>query len=269
MSKKLLGTENKIQDISFKIKSVDKVNNTVEGIFSSEVEDRQGEIVVQKGWLLENYMKNPVVLWAHKSDQPPIAKMLEIGVNPATNQLEGKMQFAVAESAFALEIFNLIIGGYQKAFSAGFINNRYEIDQENEKVYLLENELLEVSAVPVPANQLSLAKSKGYNVGAYEKTLTDLDDPHESDDITDDDDEDDTEVSEKEALERISKSNIETIHAAIATLTDVVKAHEADTAKAKGSDKVEHPVKAGGKNKVSVRLINRAIRELLTVKKSL
>lgn len=272
MAKKLLKSENKNQDISFKVKTIDTENNTVEGVFSAEIEDRQGETVVQSGWLLDNYKKNPIVLWAHCSDEPPIAKMLEIGVNPGTNQLEGKMQFAVEEYDFAQTIFNLIVGGYQNAFSAGFTNNKYEIDQQNDKVYLIENELLEMSVVPVPANQLALAKTKGIDTSKYEEKekilVTDEDKPDaDADDPDDLSDLDDGSDDESKALETISRSNIETIRKAISTLTEVLNA-QAETDTQAGS-KVEHPVKnAGGKNKVSVHLLNRAIRELLAVKKN-
>ena len=269
MNRKLLKSEKAEKDILLKVKTVDTKENTVEGVFSAEVEDRQGEIVVQSGWILDNYKKNPIVLWAHNSGQPPIARMLEIGVNPATNQLEGKMQFAVNESPFAAEVFALIVGGYQKAFSAGFINNKYEIDQENDKVYLLENELLEMSVVPVPANQLALAKSKGMIVTAYKKEIGDEDEeiPEDVDDLEDLDLDD---ISESKALEKISKSNNETISQAISTLTGVLKARsEADKPKGEVSDvKVEHPVKTGGQNQVPVSLLNKAIRELLGVKHS-
>lgn len=267
--KKLLKSENKIQDISFKIKSVDNVNNTVEGIFSTQAEDRHGEIVVQSGWILDNYMKNPIVLWAHQSDQPPIAKMLNIGVNAGTNQLEGKMQFAVKEYPFAQTIFDLIVGGYQKAFSAGFINNKYEINQETEQVLLLENELLEVSAVPVPANQLALAKAKGIDVSLYEKEIKtkDVDDEDEPDteDLENIEKDEDDEMNEEKALEHISKSNLETITRAIKTLSGVLKERSTDKAKAEDGARVEHPVKTGGR-KIPIPVLNQAIRELMAVK---
>ena len=262
--KKLLNSENQIKDISFKVKTVDTKNNTVEGVFSAQVEDRQGEIVVQSGWLLDNYLKNPIVLWAHKSDEPPIAKMLEIGVNAGTNQLEGKMQFAVSEYPFAQTIFNLIVGGYQKAFSAGFINNKYEIDQENDKVYLLENELLEMSVVPVPANQLALAKSKGIDVSGYELRKKEMEPSDEDIEKIEKDEDDEEDMDDDEALKMISASNIETITRAISTLTGVLKARtKTDKAQAEVSGKeVEHPVTTGGK-KVPVHLFNKAIRELV------
>lgn len=254
MDKKLLTSKSIRQDIFLKIKSVDTVNHVVEGVFSAEVEDRQGETVVQRGWKLDNYMKNPVVLWAHKHDELPIAKMLEIGVNAGTNQLEGKMQFAVNESDFAEEIYNLVVGGYVSAFSAGFINNKYEIDQENDRVYLVENELLEVSVVPVPANQLALAKSKGIDVTEYETEIKES-----------------NEASEKDAVEMLTKSNKETILKAIGTLNDVLKAsEEADKPAGEVGQKVEHTAKkAVGQKEISLRVFNKAIRELLKAKKSL
>lgn len=251
---KLLTSKSIHQDIFLKIKSVDTKNYIIEGVFSAEVEDRQGETVVQRGWILDNYLKNPVVLWAHNSNQLPIAKMLEIGVNASTNQLEGKMQFAVEESDFAEEIYNLMVGGYLQAFSAGFINNKYEIDQQNEKVYLVENELLEVSVVPVPANQIALAKSKGIDVSEYESEIKEC-----------------KEASENEAVEMLTKSNKETILKAISTLNEVLKAsEEADRANAQVGAKVEHTAqKAVGQKQVSLKVFNKAIRELLKAKKSL
>jgi len=252
MDKKLLHTKTIHQDIFFKLKSVDTKNYIIEGVFSAEVEDRQGETVVQRGWILDNYMKNPVVLWAHDSSKLPVAKMIEIGVNPQTNQLEGKMQFAVEESEFAREIYNLMVGGYLNAFSAGFINNKYEIDQANEKIYLVENELLEVSVVPVPANQLSLAKSKGVDTSEYEKEINDK-----------------KEVSEKEAVVMLTKSNKETILSAIKTLTDVL--HVDEELDKKVGKKVEHSSKKieGEIKKISVNTFNIAIKELLKAKRSL
>lgn len=244
------------QNIFFKVKSVDEVNHIVEGVFSVEVEDRQGEVVVQKGWVLDNYKKNPVVLWAHQHDTFPIAKMLEIGVD-SSNELSGKMQFAVEEYEFAATAFALVKGGYLSAFSAGFSNNKYQIDQENNVVYLIENELLEVSVVPVPANQLALAKSKGIDLKGMDEEIETNDgkvaEPKE--------------MSDTEMIGAISKSNVETIRGAIKTLTEVLKVHaESDN---QVGNKVEHTKKLVGTKKISVRLLNKAVRELLGVKKSL
>jgi HK97 family phage prohead protease len=66
---------------------------------------------------------------------------------------------------------------------------------------------------------------------------------------------------------RISKSNLETIRSAISSLTEVLKAEtEADN---QGGGTGRTPlVKEGGNKKISVALLNKAVRELLKIKKS-
>ena len=39
--------------------------------------DRDFDTINPDGWNLENYRKNPVVLWNHEWDDPPVAKSLE------------------------------------------------------------------------------------------------------------------------------------------------------------------------------------------------
>jgi hypothetical protein len=43
-------------------------------VASSATPDRYGDIIDQKGWILDNYKKNPVVLLNHDSNQLPIGK---------------------------------------------------------------------------------------------------------------------------------------------------------------------------------------------------
>lgn len=262
--KKLLQEKKEIhRGYTFETKSIDKENFTVEGIFSTEEVDRHGEIVMQNGWKLEAYRENPVVLWAHQSDQLPIANMLNIGVN-AQNQLEGKMQFAVKEYPFAETVFNMISGGFLRAFSAGFMNEIWQMNEADDTVVLNQNELFEVSCVPIPANKLALVKAKGIDTKLYEKEIEEAgyvkQVQFEVKEI---------ETDEKGALEIISKSNEETIRSAISTLTGLLKTEtESDI---KSGVKVEHPVikKAGGNKNIPVKTLNKAIRELLGVKKSI
>jgi hypothetical protein len=55
------------------------------------------------------------------------------------------------------------------AFSAGFMPGEY--DYNDDVLILKQNELLEMSAVSVPANALALAKSKGLSVAEIEKEV--------------------------------------------------------------------------------------------------
>lgn len=261
MNKKKLQEKQEIhKGYTFEVKSIDRDNFTVEGIFSTEDIDRHGEIVMQNGWKLDNYRRNPVVLWAHKSSELPIAKMLDIGVD-GMNQLAGKMQFAVKEYPFAATVFEMIAGGFQRAFSAGFMNEIFQIDQGNDTVILNENELFEVSCVPIPANALALVKEKGIDTSLYEKEIADAGFVRKAQfEIKAE------EVTEEKAIEFLSKSQ-ETIHSAIRTLTGMLKPE----IKADNQDdgtKVEHPVKAGG-TRIPVKNLNKAIRAMLLVKKSI
>jgi len=145
---------------------VNEEDYTIKGVFSTGEVDRHGEMMNQKGWDLASFLKNPVVLFAHDHYQPAIGKVISIGLN-VQEQLEGIIKFAVEEYDFAKTIFQLYKGGYMRAFSVGFINKDMT-QREDGTVILLENELLELSAVNVPANDLALAKAKGIDTKALE-----------------------------------------------------------------------------------------------------
>lgn len=75
-----------------------------------------------------------------------------------------RMEFAPTE--FAQEVAFLYSHNYQRGVSVGFRPISYE-ERRNEKtgafqgIRFLEQELLEVSAVPVPANRSALRRSEG------------------------------------------------------------------------------------------------------------
>ena len=152
--------------INVQIKEIDEVLSIIRGVFSTSDEDRHGEIVGKGSWVLDEYLANPVVLFAHNHSQPAIGKVVSLGYNE-NGDLEGEIQFAVKEYDFAKTIFNLYKGGYMKAFSVGFMSGKQE-EKEGVTV-LLENILYEISTVNVPANAMALAKAKGIDISAIEK----------------------------------------------------------------------------------------------------
>jgi len=291
----------------FKANSFDDANYIVRGVFSDGNEDRQGEVVDQAGWKLDEYMANPVVLFAHDHWQPAIGKMIELAVNPQ-GQLAGAIQFAAEEYDFARTIYNLYKGGFMRAFSVGFENLVYEIDQEKDVVMLKENKLYEVSCVNVPANAMALAMQKGIDMSsvlAAKKKAIENENREEKKDEKKKDEKspacrmdgetkdecvarkipeikkEDPEMSQEQAvaiaesvcgkacsdkaIEVISRSNMETILKAIEILTKISKASGTDNQVDEGRQLRSI---ADGK-KVSVKLINRAVRQLLKVKKSI
>jgi hypothetical protein len=149
----------------------DEENFIIRGVFSSGNEDRQGDVVVQSGWILKEFLLNPVVLFAHDHWQPAVAKMIEIGLN-AEGNLSGAIQFAAKEYDFAMTLYKLYAGGYMRAFSAGFdaIEGGYD-DFKNVNV-LSTNVLYEVSCVNVPANAEALAIQAGIDVTPLKKFIS-------------------------------------------------------------------------------------------------
>ena len=130
--------------------------------------DRMGDIVEPKGAQLENFRKNPVILWAHSYHLPPIGSAQWI--KRTANGVLAKVRWASNE--FAQSIRDLYTEGHMKAWSIGFIPKEWEdfkekIDGEDRRGRRYKKwELLEFSAVPVPANPnaLSLAVAKGLKV---------------------------------------------------------------------------------------------------------
>ena len=128
-------------------------------VISNEEVDRHGDVVLARGWRLDAYRRNPVFLWAHDYRQPAIGRALSVWTEPG--QLLARMEFA--PTGFAREVAALYRSGYQQGVSVGFKPLRYEERrQEGTGAFLgirfLEQELLEVSAVPVPANRQALRR---------------------------------------------------------------------------------------------------------------
>ena len=131
-------------------------------VLSTDDVDRHGDVVSADGWRLDAYRENPVLLWAHDYRHPAIGRAVEVWSEP--HRLLAKMEFA--PSAFAQEVAALYASGFQWGVSVGFRPIRYEERRDARSgAYLglryLEQELLEVSAVPVPANRSALRRGVG------------------------------------------------------------------------------------------------------------
>ena len=105
-------------------------------------------------------MNTPVFLWAHDYARPVIGRAVDTWLEP--HRLMARVEFAPTQ--FAQEVAGLYQAGYQRGVSVGFKPLRYE-ERRHEKtgallgIRFLEQELLEVSAVPVPANRNALRRA--------------------------------------------------------------------------------------------------------------
>lgn len=155
---KALGYKGFEIDCISEIKTVDEANSTIEAVFSTADEDRHGDIVLQN-WDLKYFKKNPVIINSHNYYDATEVIGKAVSIKVIDGKLQGKIKFAVEENPKAKIIYDLYKGGFLNAFSVGFIAKEFD-----DKGTILKSELLEVSAVSVPANAMAMAKAKGIEV---------------------------------------------------------------------------------------------------------
>lgn len=148
--KNVIGSDFKVQ-----IKELDTYKRTFWAVASDEGEDRDRDIIRVEGWNLKNYVKSPRGLWMHDYREHPHFKTLQIKREKNNKQLIFQPQFDTHERA--LLTFNQFANGFLDDFSVGFIPGEYAYRDEDDKWsggrdFTKGHELLEISAVTVPAN---------------------------------------------------------------------------------------------------------------------
>lgn len=137
----------------------------VEFVASNDKLDRYDEVIVAEGWQLENYKKNPVFQNSHKYGDIIFTLGKSLVTEIRGNALVQKILFAVDINPVAKLAYDLYRGKFLNAVSVGFIPIRWETgsDQSAYRRKYLEQELLELSAVSIPANPdaLQLAVKAG------------------------------------------------------------------------------------------------------------
>lgn len=132
--------------------------------FSDGSVDRAGDTVDPTGWDLSAFQRNPVALWAHDSSAPPIGRACNVAVEGG--RLMGDIEFAEPDVyEFADTIFRQVKAGFINAVSVGFIPIDYSFSKDPDRqrgIDFHEQELLEISVCPVPANANALITQRGY-----------------------------------------------------------------------------------------------------------
>lgn len=133
----------------------------IEGWANKAVVDRTGDIITKDAWQLDNYSKNPIILFSHDKNQP-IGRAI---VTEAKDEgLFVKAKISKSDAPEISKVRDLIKEGVLNAFSVGFDMKQSEktADGYNE---IKAAELFEISVVAIPANQdsvFSLTKSYDY-----------------------------------------------------------------------------------------------------------
>jgi HK97 family phage prohead protease len=144
-------------------------------IGSDESVDRVGDVVSVDGWNVKGYLNNPVVLFNHDYSKP-VGKAQAVRINKRDKRLEFDVYFPTTEelssdpkmpsehALFIDTVYNMYKGGYLSAVSVGFKGEKAEPIPGSFGMKFLEQELLELSLVAVPANANALATAKSYGI---------------------------------------------------------------------------------------------------------
>ena len=134
---------------------------------SKEVVDRDGDILRASGCDLTNYLKNKVFLGFHNSRDFPLGKTEDIWIEadrvkaivyfPTVEELSTNPEQASEKAKLTDFCYHCYKTGMLNAVSVGFIPIEW-IETEN-GFDILKWELLEFSAVAVPANQDAIAEA--------------------------------------------------------------------------------------------------------------
>ena len=158
-------------------------DRSVQFTISKEVVDRDGDILRASGVDFTNYMKNPVFLSFHNSREFPLGKVTKFWVEgnavkaivyfPTVEELSTNPEQASEKAKLVDFCFHCYKTGMLNAVSVGFIP--LEWTETKDGYDITKWELLEFSAVAVPANQDAIAeavKSFGLDESVVKDFLT-------------------------------------------------------------------------------------------------
>ncbi len=233
------------QYLQFKVAEATKEKITI--IASDETLDRYGEVVPLDAWDLKNYKSNPVLLVDHNYSMSAIvgrAKNLKVGDKEFTFEPEFH-DF----TQLAVEVKKMVEGGFAPAVSVGFIPHGPAKDGGKGS-----NELLEISFVAVPANPSALVLQNGLKsvkpdeenkIKEWVEKEAEAETAAAVEDEKTDDDKDgsaDEKTLSAEALEAMSKSELQATCASL--ITELADRKEGRVLSGKTRDKISEGVTA-------------------------
>lgn len=147
----------------FTVKAAEDQIGVFEGVASTQDIDLGGDIV-KAGAFGDFNAKNIPMLWAHDM-RSPIGGWKVIDTKGTTMKVEGELNLDVAKGA---EVYALMRKGHVTGLSIGFIPQPgfVKYDEKTGVRTITKGKLLEISVVPVPANDKARAKRVKSSDGA-------------------------------------------------------------------------------------------------------
>lgn len=149
-------------------------NRTYEFVISSEAPDTYGTVFTSRGWSLERYMRNPVVLYNHRSysDNP------DTTIGTSVVRQEGKNLVATLTleegNEIADKVKRQIDNGTLRMASVGadvkeWRRGIFEEGENPDLIYFTRQDLLEWSITPVGSNPDALKRNADFLNTAFAK----------------------------------------------------------------------------------------------------
>jgi HK97 family phage prohead protease len=130
-------------------------DRSVKFVITTGDADREKDVIDPNGWEVSNYLKNPVVLFAHDYDSLPVART--VSLKQQNDTLIAVAEFASAElNPMAERVFQMLKQGFLRGASVGFRPMAFTFNEARGGVDFAKQELLEFSIVPIPANAQAL-----------------------------------------------------------------------------------------------------------------
>ena len=147
-----------------KTTTTDHIGAELEFVLSDETVDRLDDVIAVAGWQLADFKRNPVALFAHRSDFP-IGRWENVRIE--NGALRGKLVMAEEGTSERInELRSLVRQGVLRAVSVGFhpLDRKPREDSKRGGVLFTKSSLLECSLVSVPANPNSLQEARSLDV---------------------------------------------------------------------------------------------------------
>lgn len=146
------------------VSEVEAEERTLRFVCSTDGIKRDGNRLRNNGWDLGSFAKNPVMLWAHDYEQPPVGSWSDWGIEEGDGEQSALVMTArFADHEFADTVYRLYLNGHMNAVSIGWTPLEFENIEDSEGRVtgfdFIKNELLECSAVPIPADPDALVQA--------------------------------------------------------------------------------------------------------------